>query len=406
MPKYAYRARDESGRAVRGIIEADDQGRAVERLREKGYYITHLQARRELKEVLAPSRPRTRAKQVPVKELALFCRQFGTMVGAGVPVLTSLQLLTRQTSSPVLHAILQDVATELEAGHTLASSFSKHARSLPPALVNMVAAGEIGGILEEVFDRMADHFEKEHAVAQKVRSALAYPVVIVVMVIVVVIFMLAFVVPNFLVLFENLGTELPLPTLLLLNASELVRKNLLAIVGGLVAVALGLRRFLQTERGAEMTDRLVLRVPAIGELVLKRSVARFCRTLATLLGSGVPILAALAVVQGTVGNRLVARVVEQSRQAVLDGSAMSGPLRSSRLIPRMVSEMVAVGEETGQVESMLLKVAEFYERDIDALVERFSSVIQPLIMAVLGVGIGFVLVAMIMPMFEVFGTIQ
>jgi len=405
MAEYVFRGRDRAGRRVQGRVEAESTARAVERLRERGTYITHLQARRSVKEVLAPRPGKTPGGRVPIKDLALFCRQFGTMAGAGVPVLSALDLLGGQVTSKLLRRILKEVARDVEAGLSLAAALGRHLRHLPPALVNMAAAGEMAGILEEVFGRLADHFEKEHAVNQKVRSALAYPVVVLVMAVAVVLLLLTFVVPNFVLLFEGLGTALPWPTRLLLDMSGFVRRRLLFILGagGLLAVAFA--RAIRTPRGAALADRWILRVPAIGPLVLKQAVARFCRTLASLLASGVPILSALEVVQGTVGNRTMAEVVGRTRVAVLEGHPMVHTLRSSPLIPGMVTQMIAVGEETGQTETMLLKVAEFYERDIDALVERFAATIQPMVMAGLAVGIGFVLIAMIMPMFEVFGMI-
>jgi type IV pilus assembly protein PilC len=405
MPEYVFRGRDAAGSRVQGRLQAESAARAAEHLREKGMFITHLQARKSAKEVLGARPGKAVGGRVPVKDLALFCRQFGTMAGAGVPVLNALALLGEQVTSKLLRQILKDVAGDVESGLSLAAALGRHVRHLPPALVSMTAAGEMAGIIEEVFSRLADHFEKEHAVTQKVRSALAYPVVVLVMAVAVVLLLLAFVVPNFVMLFEGLGAELPWPTRVLLDMSGFARRNLLVIVGagGLLAVALA--RGVRTPRGAALADRWILRVPAIGPLVLKQAVARFCRTLSSLLASGVPVLQALEVVQGTVGNRMVAEVVGRTRQAVLEGQGMAQSLRSSPLIPAMVTQMIAVGEETGHTETMLLKVAQFYEQDIDALVERFAATIQPMIMAGLGIGIGFVLIAMIMPMFEVFGMI-
>ncbi len=405
MPEYVFRGRDAAGKRVHGQVHAESTARAAEHLRERGTFITHLQARKSVKEVLASRPGKAVGGRVPVKDLALFCRQFGTMAGAGVPVLNALALLGDQVTSKLLRQILKEVAGDVESGLSLAAALGRHGRRLPPALVSMTAAGEMAGIIEEVFSRLAEHFEKEHAVTQKVRSALAYPVVVLVMAVAVVLLLLAFVVPNFVMLFEGLGAALPWPTRLLLDMSGFARRNLLLIVigGGLLAGVLV--RGVRTPRGAALADRWILRVPAIGPLVLKQAVARFCRTLSSLLASGVPVLQALEVVQGTVGNRMVAEVVGRTRQAVLEGQGMAQSLRASPLIPAMVTQMIAVGEETGHTETMLLKVAQFYEQDIDALVERFAATIQPLIMAGMGIGIGFVLIAMIMPMFEVFGMI-
>ena len=405
MTEYAYRGRDSDGRRVRGVIGAEDSARAVQRLREHGVYITYLQPRKSLRQLLVTRPDKPGGGRVPVKDLALFCRQFGTMVGAGIPVLSALALLGEQMTSKLLRRILKEVVKDIEAGQSLAAALGRHAHHLSPAMVNMTTAGEMGGILEEVFARLADHFEKEHAVTQKVRSALAYPVIVMVMAVVVVIFMLTFVVPNFVILFEGLGAELPWPTRLLLDMSGFVRGNLPLILAGAGLLVVLLLRMLRTPRVAALADRLILYVPALGPLVLKQAIARFSRTLSSLLKSGVPILSALQVVQGTVGNRMIADVVEKTRIAVLEGQAMANNLRASPLFPAMVTQMIAVGEETGQTEAMLLKVAEFYERDVDALVERFAASVQPLIMVGLGIGIGFVLIAMIMPMFEVFGMI-
>jgi type IV pilus assembly protein PilC len=404
LPVYEFKARNPTGRSADGTIEADNERAAVAKIRARGLFVTSIrQDGREAAAAAVRAARRRRARgKVSAKDLSLFCRQFATMVGAGVAILTSLRILARQASSRVLAEAVGAVADDIEAGETLASAFHRQSTAFPTVLTNMVAAGEVGGILEEVFERMAEHFEKESAVTQKVKSAMTYPIAVVVVAVVIVVFLLVFVLPTFVGLFSDMGAALPLPTRILLALSKALRTRWYVFLVGTVGLALAFRAFARTEKGSWTLDRVSLKIPVFGLLVQMRAMARFSRTLATLIKSGVPILTSMAVTQRTVGNRVVADQVQVCSNAVRDGMSMTGPMRTGRIFPQMVIEMISVGEETGSIDGMLSKVADFYEREIDALVERFTSLLEPLIIVVLGVIVAFILLSIVMPMFQMF----
>ncbi|MCL4424971.1 MAG: type II secretion system F family protein [Firmicutes bacterium] len=405
MPNYLYRARDNQGQPVSGDIDADHQAHAVEKLRARGYVVTHLELNRDIRQLLR--RPPQQVKgRVPLRELAVFSRQFGTMLGSGVPINTSLRILARQTKNSKMVTLLDQIRGELEAGGTLATALGKQAENVPPVMINLVAAGEVGGFLEDVFYRLAEYFEKEDAVAQKVRSALTYPATVVVVAFFVIILMVTVVLPNFANMFTDLGANLPWPTRFLLGLSAFVRRFWYLLLLGLGLLAWGTTRYFRTPKGRQVLDRLTLRLPIFGDLLIKRALARFSRTLGTLLKSGVPLLVSLAVVERTIGNSLLAQVVGQAQTSVRGGRSMIKPLEESRYFPPMIIEMMGVGEETGAMEDMLYKVADFYEKEIDRITERLTTLIEPVIIAVLGLVVGFILVSMYLPMFDVFTLVK
>ncbi|MHB8926911.1 MAG: type II secretion system F family protein [Bacillota bacterium] len=406
---YNYRARDGAGKNVEGAIEGESERQVVEKLRGRGLLVTRIEVSRDinLKTISGFGRSRqSKQGKVSLKALAVFCRQFATMIGAGVPILTSLKILADQTENRRLGAALKKVSEEIEAGETLTNAFRKQGTTFPLILTNMIAAGEVGGILEDVFERMGEHFEKENAVTQKVRSAMIYPMVVSIVAIGVVIFLVGWVLPSFVGLFQSSGVALPTPTLILLGFSRILRTYWYAIAAGLVLGGLGYRRWASTQKGAYRIDAIALRAPIFGGLVLRRSLSRFCRTLSTLLKSGVPVMVAMSVVEKTVGNRVVAGIVRKAQVALRDGLPMSGPLRQSGTFPAMVIEMMVVGEETGAMDTMLQKVADFYDKEIDSSVERMTAMIEPLIIVGLGGVVAFILVSMIMPMFDVFKMVK
>ncbi len=406
---YNYRARDTAGKHVEGAVEGESERQAIEKLRARGYVVTRIELNRDinLRSISNLGRSRRAAPgKVSLKSLSVFCRQFATMIGAGVPILTSLKILADQAENRRLGAALKKVSEEIEAGETLTNSFRKQGTTFPLILTNMIAAGEVGGILEDVFERMGEHFEKENGVTQKVRSAMVYPLVVSIVAVVVVIFLVGWVLPNFVGLFQSSGVALPTPTLILLGMSHVLRTYWYAFLGGGILAVFGFRRWAATEKGAFRLDAISLRAPVFGSLVLRRSLSRFCRTLSTLMKSGVPVMVAMSVVEKTVGNRLIASIVRKAQMALRDGLPMSGPLRDSGVFPAMVIEMMIVGEETGAMDTMLQKVAEFYDKEIDSAVERLTAMIEPLIIVVLGGVVAFILVSMIMPMFDVFKMVK
>jgi len=426
---YHYRARTPQGRTTEGTVEAPNERDAARVLRSRGLLVSSLidnrqvaemtwrparsarpdrQARATVTALTAPTRrPRGLfGGSVGLKDLALFCRQFATMINAGVAILTSLNILARQAGSRRLRSALADVALSIERGRSLSDAFRARSDVFPPILVNMVSAGETGGILEECFDRLADHFEKEDAVSQKVRSAMSYPIVVSGVAVCVVIFMVTFVLPSFMNIFQQMGAQLPAVTRAVLAASDFIRARWYLLVAGIVAAVGGFSLWARTPRGAFAIDALVLKIPVIGQVALKRAVSRFARTLGTLLRSGVPLLVALAVVERTVGNRQVAAAIVAAEEEIRAGRGLVAPLRASGLFPSMVLEMMGVGEETGAIDTMLTKVADFYDKDIDAAVSRLSGMIEPIIIVFLGGIVGFILISLITPMFDIYSTLN
>jgi type IV pilus assembly protein PilC len=298
------------------------------------------------------------------------------------------------------------VALSIERGQSLSDSFRARPDVFPPLIVNMSAAGEAGGILEECFDRLADHFEKEHAVTQKVRSAMVYPTVVSLVAIGVVTFMVVFVLPNFISIFAQIGAELPGPTRVVMAISDFIRGYWYALLAAIVVLVIGLRVYASTGRGAYMVDSFLLHLPAFGDVLLKRAVSRFARTLGTLLRSGVPLLVSMAVVRRTVGSRPLAVAILAAEDEIRAGHGIVEPLRASGLFPQMVLEMVTVGEETGAIDAMLSKVADFYDKEIDVTLERLANMIEPVVMLFVGAIVGFILVSLIMPMFDMYSQLD
>jgi len=413
---------------MEGTVEAPDQREAARTLRGRGLYVTSIADSREAA-VNVLARPPARASRarlaavamedparrqglgfarprVSLKDLALFCRQFATMINAGVAILTTLNILARQAASRRLRTALNEVALSIERGQSLSDSFRARPDVFPPLIVNMSAAGEAGGILEECFDRLADHFEKEHAVTQKVRSAMVYPTVVSLVAIGVVTFMVVFVLPNFISIFAQIGAELPGPTRVVMAISDFIRGYWYALLAAIVVLVIGLRVYASTGRGAYMVDSFLLHLPAFGDVLLKRAVSRFARTLGTLLRSGVPLLVSMAVVRRTVGSRPLAVAILAAEDEIRAGHGIVEPLRASGLFPQMVLEMVTVGEETGAIDAMLSKVADFYDKEIDVTLERLANMIEPVVMLFVGAIVGFILVSLIMPMFDMYSQLD
>lgn len=400
MPLYNYRARDGASRAMAGTVESPGEREALLALRNRGLFVTSLELNKDMR-ATAATRPR-RVKPVGLRELAMFCRQFGTMLAAGVTILSALRALEKQTRQRSLKHGLAEVAADINGGESLTNAFRRQEGRFPLILQNMVAAGEVGGILEGVFERLAAHFDKEHAVSQKVRTALIYPVVVSSVAVIVVSVMVTVVLPKFVAMFGDLGAALPPLTLALIGLSDFLRKFWWAVFGG-AAMAVSLTsHWSRTSRGRASVDKWSLKLPFFGAMLLKRAVSRFARTLGTLLQSGVPVLVSLAVVERTLGNVEVGRVVAEARARVREGQSMTAPLAASGVFPPMVTEMMVVGEETGAMEEMLLRVADFYDQEVSYAVDRLTAMMEPLIIIVLATVIGTIVVALILPMFDMF----
>jgi len=338
--------------------------------------------------------------KVKDKEMAIFTRQFSTMIDAGLPLVQCLNILAEQSESKTLRNVTGQVARHVEAGSTLADSLRRHPRTFDDLFTNLVEVGEAGGILDVVLQRLAAYIEKSAALKRKVKAAMVYPCAIIGVALLVVIFMLTFVIPTFAQMFKDLGADLPLPTKVVMLLSDFVRSYILLIIAGIIGSIMALRSYYRTEGGRATIDALMLKLPVFGTLVRKVAVARFTRTLGTLVQSGVPILDGLRITARTAGNKVVEKAVLQCRAAVTEGKTLADPLRTSGVFPPMVTQMISVGEQTGALDAMLSKIADFYDDEVDTAVSTLTSLLEPIMIVFLGVVVGGLVVAMYLPIFK------
>jgi type IV pilus assembly protein PilC len=400
--RYAYRVRDRRGALVTGEIVADSQELVMTRLREMNYIPLEIKQKREgLKREIT-----LRPGRVKLKDLAIFSRQFATMVNSGLPLLRTLSILEEQTDSKQLVKKLAEVRLDVERGSSLSGALARHEKTFPLMYVSMCRAGEASGTLDQVLLRLADTLEKEVSLRQKIKSAMTYPTVVFAMVILILAAMLLFVVPTFKDLYSSLGGTLPLPTRMLLATSDVVRKFFPIFVGAVILGIFLFRRWIKTDRGRAAFDRFKLRLPIFGSLFQKTALARFARTLGVLNRSGVPILQALDIVQETVRNEVVAKAVRDVQSGVKEGESIAAPLANHKVFPPMVVQMMAVGEETGALDTMLEKIADFYEEEVSTAVESLTSLIEPLLIAVVGGAVGVIVISLYLPLFRIVELIK
>ncbi|WP_432498471.1 type II secretion system F family protein [Kineococcus auxinigenes] len=402
---FQYAARDRAGKLVKGTLEAPDQQAVIGRLLSQGMApvsVTESKAGQGMQmEINLPG-----SNRVKLKDLALMSRQFATMVSSGLTLLKALSILAEQTESKKLAATLQEVRSEVESGTALSTALARHTDVFPPLMINMIRAGEVGGFLDQVLLQLAENFEAEVKLRAKVKSAMTYPVVVFVIAILAVAGMLLFIVPIFATMFSDMGGELPLPTKILVVLSSLLR----FIGPGLVVLAIVLpivwRKIKDKQRVRNVVDPLKLKVPIFGLLAQKIALSRFTRNLGTMLRSGVPILQSLEIVGNASGNVVIERASADVMESVRGGKSLAGPLAEHAVFPAMVVQMMSVGEDTGALDSMLHKISDFYDQEVEATTEALTSLIEPLMIAFLGGIIGAMIVAMYMPIFGVFELIQ
>jgi len=393
MAVFVYQGRSANG-MQNGEIEASDRSAAVGELRRRAILVT---------KIAEKSAPRVTFKfggKVSDKEMAIFTRQFSTMIDAGLPLVQCLNILAEQSDSKTLRSVTGQVARNVEAGSTLADALRRHPRTFDDLFTNLVEVGEAGGILDVVLQRLSAYIEKAAALKRKVKAAMVYPSAIIGVAIMVVIFMLTFVIPTFAQMFKDLGADLPLPTKVVLWLSTFVRTYILLIIAAMIGCVLALRSYYRTEGGRATIDALMLKLPIFGTLIRKVAVARFTRTLGTLVQSGVPILDGLRITARTAGNKVVEKAVLQCRAAVTEGKTLAEPLRVSGVFPPMVTQMISVGEQTGALDAMLSKIADFYDDEVDTAVSTLTSLLEPIMIVFLGVVVGGLVVAMYLPIFK------
>jgi len=405
MPKYAYEALDKGGKKVKGEIEANSEEVIVERLRGMGFYPTNVKRKKmSTGRMDLATLPilRNVLQRVNSKRLTTFSRQFATLIGAGLPLLRSLRILEEQSDSVIFKRKIREISQDVEGGSTLSDALGKHPKIFDKLYVNMVRAGEIGGVLENVFLKIADFLEKRQALKSKVKAAMTYPLVVLTLAVVIVGFILLKIVPKFRDIFAQLGAkELPLPTEILITASEILVKRAYLVILGIVILVFLIRKINRTKNGKLMFDIMKLKLPVFGEILRKLAITRWASTLATLITSGVPILQALDIVKDTSGNEVIARAMIKVHSSIKDGETIHEPLAQCEIFPPLVVHMVAVGEETGAIDQMLTKVAEAYEREVDATVDALASIIEPIMIVCLGVMVGSVVIALYLPLFMI-----
>ncbi|MFA7691739.1 MAG: type II secretion system inner membrane protein GspF [Candidatus Hydrogenedentales bacterium] len=405
MPKYAYRALNREGKQQFGIIMADTQALALNDVRSLGLFPTHIKEATRADERRALRQGKGGMNEfyfggVKAKEIVVMTRQLSTLIDAGLPLLRCINVLIAQLKASKMRDILREVSADIQGGATFAEALSKHPKQFDRLYVNMVRAGEVGGMLEEVLQRLAIFMERRQALKRRVQSAMIYPVAVIVIAMGIVTFLLAKVVPVFAEIFTEFGAELPAPTQFLVNAGDFVLYKWWIVVTIFCWITIGIKLMTKSKQVKRVFDRVILRVPLVGDLIVKVAVARFSRTLGTLITSGVPILQALKITRETIANEVIQNTVDNVYDSVQDGGTIAAPLDESKVFPAMVVNMIDVGEETGALDAMLSKVADIYDAEVEAAVENMLSLMEPMIIIVLGGIIGFIVISLYLPIFS------
>jgi len=395
MPVYKWEGKTLKGSIKRGETEAPSEAALRIHLRQQNIIPTKVASKGKEIRINLPF-----GKKVKQRSVAIFTRQLATMIDAGLPLVQSLEILSSQQESKVFKGIIREIREDVEGGSTFAGALKKHPGTFNELYTNLIVAGEEGGILDNILTRLANYIEKAEALKKKVKSALVYPSTIVGVAVIVVMILMIFVIPVFETMFKSAGQSLPLPTLITLTISKLIKKYIIIVIPGMILLIYLLRKYYQTEGGRTIIDRLLLKLPVFGPLFQKISVARFSRTLGTLVSSGVPILDGLTIVSRTSGNRTIETAILNARSSIREGETIAEPLGRSGIFPPMVIQMISVGESTGALDSMLAKIAEFYEEEVDVAVANLTSLLEPFLMIFLGVVIGGVVISMYLPIFQ------
>ena len=394
MAVFVYTGRTRGGQTITGEMDAPTREAVVAKLRSQQIVATAV--RTKPRDITIPGF----GGGVNEKEIVVFTRQFATMIDAGLPLVQCLEILASQQENKVFKKALTEIRTSVEGGLTFAAALKQHPKIFSSLYANMVEAGEAGGILDTILNRLAVYMEKAMSLKKKVKSAMIYPSTIITVAVVVVIFLLVFVIPTFKAMFEGFGATLPLPTLIVLELSRIVRGYFLVGIGAVVAAVVGLRWWYGTPAGRLAIDSFLLRTPVFGMLIRKVAVAKFTRTLGTLISSGVAILDGLDITARTAGNKVVEHAVLRTRASIAEGKTIAEPLKASGVFPPMVVQMIAVGEQTGALDAMLGKIADFYDEEVDTAVTNLTALLEPMLMVFLGIVIGGVVIAMYLPIFK------
>jgi type IV pilus assembly protein PilC len=407
VTSFKYAAKKPSGQTVEGTISAEDKNQAVAELRKQNLVVMKLEAQSGRARAKGSGLALfNRTPKVNATELVLFTRQLATMVGAGLALLESIEVLGTQAETPGLKKVCEKITSELRGGSDLSSAMETCPRAFSPLYVSMVRAGEASGQMDVILERLSDYLEASQALRREIKAAMTYPVISLVLVLGITAFLMLGVVPTFRQVFEGLGTKLPALTEFTLNTSAWLKANWYYCVGGAVGAFMGLSVFKKTPPGELFFDHFMLRAPVFGPICRKIALARFSRTFATLVRSGVPIMATLDIVSETAGNRVVSNVVDAAKESVRAGQLLSDPLSQSKVFPPMVTRMIAIGERTGALEQLLEKIAEFYDAQVKAAIKSLTSLIEPLLITFMGVIVGGVVLSVFLPILEVVGKLS
>ncbi|MBU1106415.1 MAG: type II secretion system inner membrane protein GspF [Candidatus Riflebacteria bacterium] len=396
MATFAYKARNWDGKIVSAEMEGESKEVCIAKLREKGYFVTNITEKKGSGGISFSFLQRG----VNTQEVCIFARQFATMIGSGVPLVRCLTILQAQCENPTFKKIISQIRSDVEGGATFSKSLEKHPRVFSDLFCSLVKAGEVGGILDQILERLADYLESSENLKSKVKGALTYPVVVFAIAGLVVLALVLFVLPQFKEIFMGMNVELPLATQILLGTSDFMINWWFIVIPAIVAVPILTWNFFQTKTGSRIYDTNILRMPALGLMMRKVAVAKFTRTLGTLIASGVPILQALEVTSQTAGNVIIAEAVDKTRVSIREGESIADPLKQSGVFPPMVVQMIAVGEETGELDKMLSKIADFYDTEVDNAVKGLTSIIEPIVIVFMGIVIGGIVLAVFMPMLK------
>ncbi len=411
MATYQYVAKDALGKVITGTSEAENEQILVRRLREKGFWVQKVNPAR------APARQQAQARagggvaagfgRVGGRDLAVFCRQFATIIDAGVSLVRCLSVLEEQSGSARLRGIIREIQAAVESGETLSRALTRWPRIFNNLFVGLIRAGEVGGVLDETLNRLATFMEENERLKRKVKSAMTYPVLVLIFATAVVIGMVTFILPQFVAVFKDLGiTDLPGPTRMLIQISNFMTSKWYMAIGGAILIFLAFSQYVHTRIGRRHWDWVKLKMPVFGKLNHKICLARFSRTLSTLLVSGVPILQALETVAASVDNEIISDAIMASRAAIREGEQIGDPLQRSGMFPPMVVQMVAIGEETGSLDAMLSKIADFYESEVDSTLAGLTAALEPIMIVTLGFIVGFIVISMFMPLMHAISSLQ
>lgn len=402
MPKFSWEGKTRAGAAQKGVTDAPDAASVEAQLRKAGLQNIVVKEQSKGIQIKLPS---FGGGKIETKDLVIFTRQFATMIDSGLPLVQCLDILGNQQEKPVFKDIILKVKESVESGSTFADALARHPKAFDELYVNLVAAGEIGGILDTILNRLAAYIEKAMKLKKQIKGAMVYPTTIMAIAVIVIGVILVFVIPTFSKMFADFGGELPAPTQFVIGLSDFLKKYIIVFIVGFFVLSAAFKKFYATPGGRKKVDALALKAPIAGPLIRKVAVAKFTRTLGTMVSSGVPIMDGLEIVAKTAGNKIVEEAIYGVRQAISEGKTMAEPLQSCGIFPPMVVQMIAVGEATGAMDAMLNKIADFYDDEVDDAVSAMTSMMEPLLMVFLGTTVGGLVVAMYLPIFKLAGAV-